>query len=70
MSEEPLAVPPNAVLTGTEAALWTVVAKNERVNRPKIAEIVASLERVSPGSFEFIEIAPPPKRRRLRDPSI
>jgi hypothetical protein len=37
--------------------------------RPKIAEIAAALKRVSPGSFEFIEIAPPPKRRRLGDPS-
>ena len=36
---------------------------------PKIPEIVAALKRVSPGSYEFIEIAPPPKRRRLRDPS-
>jgi hypothetical protein len=36
---------------------------------PKIPEIVTALKRVSPGSFEFIEIAPPPKRRRLRDPS-
>jgi hypothetical protein len=36
--------------------------------RPKIAEIAAALKRVSPGSFEFIEIAPPPKRRRLGDP--
>ena len=35
--------------------------------RPKIAEIAAALKRVSPGSFEFIEIAPPPKRRRLGD---
>jgi len=35
--------------------------------RPRIAEIVAALKRVSPGSFEFIEIAPPPKRRRLGD---
>jgi hypothetical protein len=35
---------------------------------PKIARIAAALKRVSPGSFEFIEIAPPPKRRRLRDP--
>ena len=37
--------------------------------RPKIAGIAAALKRVSPGSFEFIEIAPPPKRRRLGDPS-
>ena len=36
---------------------------------PKIADIRAALERVSPGSFEFIEIAPPPKRRRLGDRS-
>jgi hypothetical protein len=36
--------------------------------RPKIAEVVAALKRASPGSFEFIEIAPPPKRRRLGDP--
>jgi hypothetical protein len=34
---------------------------------PKIPEIVAAVKRVSPGSFEFIEIAPPPKRRRMRD---
>jgi hypothetical protein len=38
--------------------------------QPRIAEIMAALKRVSPGSFEFIEIAPPPKRRRLGDPSI
>ena len=37
--------------------------------RPRIAEIAVALKRVSPGSFEFIEIAPPPKRRRLGDPS-
>jgi len=37
--------------------------------RPKIAEIAAALKRVSPGSFEFIEIAPPPKWRRLGDRS-
>jgi hypothetical protein len=36
--------------------------------RSKIAEIVAALKIVSPGSFEFIEIAPPPKRRRLGHP--
>jgi hypothetical protein len=36
---------------------------------PKIAAITAALKRTSPGSFEFIEIAPPPKRRRLRHPS-
>ena len=35
---------------------------------PRIAEIVGALERVSAGSFEFIEIAPPPKRRRLPRP--
>lgn len=35
---------------------------------PKIP-IAAALKRVSPGSFEFIEIAPPPKRRRLRNRS-
>ena len=33
--------------------------------KPKIEEIIAALKRVSPGSFEFIEIPPPPKRRRL-----
>jgi hypothetical protein len=38
--------------------------------QPRIAEIMAALKRMSPGSFEFIEIAPPPKRRRLGDPSI
>lgn len=37
--------------------------------RGKIGEIVAALDSASPGSFEFIEIAPPPKRRRLGDPS-
>src|ERR1019366_10359192 len=37
--------------------------------RPKIAEIAAASKRASPGSFEFIEIAPPPKRRRRVDPS-
>lgn len=36
---------------------------------PRIAEIVGALERVSAGSFEFIEIAPPPKRRRLPRPA-
>ena len=29
----------------------------------KIPQIVAALQRASPGSFEFIEIAHPPKRR-------
>jgi hypothetical protein len=38
--------------------------------KPKIEEIVAVLKRASPGSFEFIEIAPPPKRRRLREPLL
>lgn len=33
MPEEPLTVPPNALQTGGAAALWTVVARNERVNR-------------------------------------
>ena len=37
--------------------------------RPRIAEIVGSLKRASTGSFEFIEIAAQPKRRRLGDPS-
>jgi len=37
--------------------------------RNKIGEIAAALKRASPGSFEFIEIAPPPKRRRLGAPS-
>jgi|HubBroStandDraft_1064217.scaffolds.fasta_scaffold130521_2 hypothetical protein len=37
--------------------------------KPKIAEITAALRRVSPGSFEFIEIAPLPKQRRVRGPS-
>jgi hypothetical protein len=36
---------------------------------PKIAEIAAALKRVTPGSFEFIEIDPPPKRRRVCDAS-
>lgn len=38
--------------------------------RPKIGEIAAALKRASSGSFEFIEIAPAPKRRRLIEPSI
>ena len=38
--------------------------------RQKVAEITLAVGRVSPGSFEFIEIAPPPKRRRLSDPPI
>jgi hypothetical protein len=42
--------------------IWPVI-------EPKIPEIAAALTSVSPGSFEFIEIAPPPKRRRLRDRS-
>src|SRR5271157_874835 len=33
MPEEPLTVPPSAIQTGARAALWTVVARNERVNR-------------------------------------
>jgi len=33
MPEEPLTVPPSAIQTGAGAALWTVVARNERVNR-------------------------------------
>jgi hypothetical protein len=33
--------------------------------QPKIAEIIAAVQRASPGSFEFIDIAPLPKRRRL-----
>jgi hypothetical protein len=37
--------------------------------RKKIEEIEAALKRASPGSFEFIEIAPPPKRRRLGEAS-
>jgi hypothetical protein len=37
---------------------------------PKIADIAAALKRVSPGSFEFIEIVPPPKRLRLAGPTI
>ena len=37
--------------------------------KPKITEIVAAVERASPGSFEFIDIAPLPKRRRLGRPS-
>jgi hypothetical protein len=38
--------------------------------KPKIPELMAALERALPGSFEFIEIAPPPKSRRLGDPSL
>lgn len=34
--------------------------------KSKIVEIDAALKRAAPGSLEFIEIAPPPKRRRLR----
>jgi len=37
--------------------------------RKKAEEIVAALKRASPGSFEFIEIAPPAKRRRPGAPS-
>jgi hypothetical protein len=37
--------------------------------RPRVAEIVDALNRASLGSFEFIEIAPPPKQRRLGDSS-
>ena len=33
MPEELLAVPPKAERTDAEASLWSVVAKNERVNR-------------------------------------
>ena len=36
----------------------------------KITEIAAALKRVSPGSFEFIEIARPAKRRRLTGRSM
>ena len=38
--------------------------------QPKIAEIVAAVQRASPGSFEFIDIAPLPKRRRLGTPPL
>ena len=38
--------------------------------QPKVTEITAALARASPGSFEFIEIAPPPKRRRLSPAKI
>ncbi len=38
--------------------------------KPKVAEIVAALNSVQPGSFEFIEIAPAPKKRRLAGPPI
>lgn len=31
----------------------------------KIPDVVAAVQRASPGSFEFIEIPPPAKRRRL-----
>jgi hypothetical protein len=47
---------------------WGQVSNGELVSCA-IAEIAAALKRTSPGSFEFIEIAPPPKRRRLGDPS-
>jgi len=33
--------------------------------QPKIVEIVSAVHRASPGSFEFIDIAPLPKRRRV-----
>jgi hypothetical protein len=35
--------------------------------QPKLDEITQALQRAVPGSFEFIEIAPLPKRRRLRE---
>jgi hypothetical protein len=38
--------------------------------QPKIAEILAAVQRASPGSFEFIDIAPLPKRRRLGKPPL
>jgi hypothetical protein len=38
--------------------------------RQKVGEIASAFTRVSPGSFEFIEIAPPPKRRPLPSPPI
>jgi hypothetical protein len=38
--------------------------------RQKVAEITLAVAGASPGSFEFIEIAPPPKRRRLSGPPI
>ena len=38
--------------------------------RQKVGEIASAFTRVSPGSFEFIEIASPPKRRRLPSPPI
>jgi hypothetical protein len=37
---------------------------------PKVAEITAALEKASPGSFDFIEIARPPRRRQLPGPAI
>ena len=36
--------------------------------QPRLAEIVVAVHRASPGSFEFLDIAPPPKKRRLRNP--
>jgi len=38
--------------------------------RQKVGDIASALARVSPGSFEFVEVAPPPKRRRLSGPPI
>jgi uncharacterized protein (DUF433 family) len=37
---------------------------------PRIAAISAALKRVSPGSFGFIEVAPPVRRRRLPRPHL
>ena len=41
--------------------IWPVV-------KLRIAEIAAAVQRATPGSFEFIDIEPLPKRRRLAGP--
>jgi hypothetical protein len=52
---------------------WGQVSNGELIHCAEKAGyqtmLTCELKRVSPGSFEFIEIAPPPKRRRLGDPS-
>jgi len=57
MSEEALAVPRKAKLTGTEEALWTVVAKNERVNRDW-EELIKAAEANAAKCYDYLHRTP------------
>ena len=52
-------------LTGRRISMVVLGSNIWPAVQPKIAEIVAAVQRASAGSFEFIDIAPLPKRRRL-----